>query len=102
MSQTSPSGPVLGGAVGAAPRGALGLDVGTSRIVAARRSGAEYSYESQLNAFVSIPYSKTHGVGRPAPRERPAHGGWSQQILVQGNESEKFAAPPECRDPPAP
>jgi hypothetical protein len=37
---------------------ALGLDVGTSRIVTARGSAGEYSYEAQLNAFVSIPYSK--------------------------------------------
>lgn len=68
---------------------ALGLDVGTSRIVAARRSGAENSYDSQLNAFVSVPYSKI--TAATLLRENVPHTVEAQQILVHGNESEKFA-----------
>lgn len=68
---------------------ALGLDVGTSRIVAARRSGAENSYDSQLNAFVSVPYSKI--TAATLLRESVPHTVEAQQILVHGNESEKFA-----------
>jgi hypothetical protein len=68
---------------------ALGLDVGTSRIVIARRADSDFSYESQLNAFVAIPYSKiTEGV---LERERIPHTVQSGQIIVHGNESEKFA-----------
>ncbi|HEY1339145.1 MAG TPA: hypothetical protein VGF59_16650, partial [Bryobacteraceae bacterium] len=36
----------------------LGLDVGTSRIVVARSAGKKYEYEAQLNAFLTLPYSK--------------------------------------------
>lgn len=68
---------------------ALGLDVGTSRIVAARRSGAENTYDSQLNAFVSVPYSKITAAA--LLRENVPHTVEAQQILVHGNESEKFA-----------
>ncbi len=37
---------------------AIGLDIGTSRIVTARQNKNEFRYDSQLNAFVAIPYSK--------------------------------------------
>ena len=68
---------------------ALGLDVGTSRIVIARRAEDDFRYESQLNAFVAIPYSKiTEGV---LQRERIPHAVKLDQIIVHGNESEKFA-----------
>jgi hypothetical protein len=68
---------------------ALGLDVGTSRIVIARRAEDDFRYESQLNAFVAIPYSKiTEGV---LQRERIPHAVKMDQIIVHGNESEKFA-----------
>lgn len=73
--------------------GILGLDVGTSRIVLARRSGTgnavENTYVSQLNAFVSIPYSKITVAA--LQRENVPHTVEAQQILVHGNESEKFA-----------
>jgi hypothetical protein len=35
---------------------ALGLDIGTSRIVVARNLDKQYQYDSQLNAFLTIPY----------------------------------------------
>jgi hypothetical protein len=69
---------------------ALGLDVGTSRIVLARRGdNSEFTYDSQLNAFVSIPYSKiTAGT---LQRENVPHTLEAGEIVVHGNESEKFA-----------
>jgi hypothetical protein len=68
---------------------ALGLDVGTSRIVVARREERDIRYESQLNAFVAIPYSKiTEAV---LEREKIPHTARAGQIIVHGNESEKFA-----------
>jgi hypothetical protein len=36
----------------------IGLDVGTSRIVTARQTNQEITYATELNAFVSIPYSR--------------------------------------------
>lgn len=67
----------------------LGLDVGTSRIVVARRAEDDFRYESQLNAFVAIPYSKiTEGV---LEREKIPHTVQAGQLVVHGNESEKFA-----------
>ena len=35
-----------------------GLDLGTSRIVAATMSGNQAVFEEQLNAFVALPYTK--------------------------------------------
>jgi hypothetical protein len=68
---------------------AVGLDVGTSRIVTAQRGGQEIQYESQLNAFVTIPYSKiTEGV---LEREKIPYTALANEILVHGNESAKFA-----------
>ncbi len=68
---------------------AVGLDVGTSRIVVAKRPEHEIQFESQLNAFVSIPYSKiTEGV---LQRENIPHTAVAGELIVHGNESEKFA-----------
>ena len=56
----------------------------------AQRTGGDSAYESQLNAFVSIPYSKiTEGA---LEREKIPHtDARRSQIIVHGNESEKFA-----------
>ena len=68
---------------------AIGLDVGTSRIVAARSVGEEIKYGIQLNAFVTIPYSKmTENV---LQKEGVPHAIDSSEIMVHGNESERFA-----------
>lgn len=68
---------------------ALGLDVGTSRIVVAQRTEQDIHYDSQLNAFVAIPHSKiTEGV---LERQKIPHTSLADEILVYGNESEKFA-----------
>jgi hypothetical protein len=67
----------------------IGLDVGTSRIVAARQADDEIRYSTQLNAFVAIPYSKlTENALR---KEGVPHSIEGSEILVHGNESERFA-----------
>jgi hypothetical protein len=67
----------------------IGLDVGTSRICVARRNGEEYQYQTELNAFVTIPYSKmTENVLR---RANIPHTVLGQELVVHGNESDKFA-----------
>ena len=70
--------------------GALGLDVGTSRVVMAQQNeGGRYDYRSQLNAFVALPYSKmTENVLR---KENIPHMVEGDQLIVHGNESERFA-----------
>ena len=72
--------------VGSTP---VGLDVGTSRIVAAWPNETGYVYRSELNSFVTLPYSKfTENVLR---KENVPHTVRASEILVQGNESERFA-----------
>jgi hypothetical protein len=69
---------------------AIGLDVGTSRIVVARRPETEVAYESQLNAFVAIPHSKITQAA--LEREKVPHSVTAGEIIVHGNESDKFAS----------
>lgn len=67
----------------------VGLDVGTSRIVAAWPSETGYIYRSELNSFVTLPGSKfTESVLR---KENVPHTVRGAEIFVQGNESERFA-----------
>ena len=67
----------------------IGLDVGTSRIVVAQKKENEIQYESQLNAFVAVPNSKiTEGV---LEREKIPHVNLAGEIMIHGNESDKFA-----------
>ncbi|HTS29538.1 MAG TPA: hypothetical protein VMH81_26895 [Bryobacteraceae bacterium] len=69
---------------------AMGLDVGTSRIVTARQAADQsIKYDSQLNAFVTIPYSKmTENVLR---KESVSYSVDGEEIVVHGNEAERFA-----------
>jgi len=67
----------------------IGLDVGTSRIVAARSADKRYRYDSQLNAFLTLPYSKL--AADLLHRENVFHEVQGQEILVAGNDAEKFA-----------
>ncbi len=67
----------------------IGLDVGTSRIVLAKPDGEGYQFHSQLNAFVTLPYSKlTAGV---LEKEGIPHKVAGEEILVYGDASERFA-----------
>ncbi len=67
----------------------LGLDVGTSRIVVARNSEAGYQYDAQLNAFLTLPYSKL--AASLLQRENVFHEVIGQEIVVAGNDALKFA-----------
>jgi hypothetical protein len=68
---------------------ALGLDVGTSRICVAQRGGEDTQYRTQLNAFVTLPYSRiTESVLK---KEGIPHNVNGSEIVVHGNEAEKFA-----------
>src|ERR1051325_6620132 len=68
---------------------AVGLDLGTSRIVAARQTEDKIKYDIQLNAFLEIPFSKmTANVLR---KEAVPHAIEPDRIYVHGNESERFA-----------
>jgi hypothetical protein len=68
---------------------AIGLDVGTSRIVTARGAGQDIKYDIQLNAFVTIPYSKM--TESMLQKEGVPHAVDGNEIMVHGNESERFA-----------
>src|SRR5690348_8114947 len=71
------------------PSTAIGLDVGTSRIVAAQRQDKDIQFATQLNAFVTIPFSKlTQSVLK---KERIPHLVADSEITVYGDESERFA-----------
>ena len=67
----------------------LGLDVGTSRIVVARNTDRNYSYEAQLNAFITLPYSKL--AESLLARENVFHEVHGTEIVVAGNDAERFA-----------
>jgi hypothetical protein len=68
---------------------AIGLDVGTSRIVVARQVEQKFQYEAQLNAFVNIPYMKM--TERVLQKENVPYIIDGDQIIVHGNESEALA-----------
>src|SRR5436309_2473922 len=71
------------------PGSAIGLDVGTSRVVMAQRTGDDFQYETQLNAFVSIPYAKL--TASVLEKEGIPHAVQDNKIIVHGNESQQFA-----------
>ncbi len=68
---------------------AKGLDIGTSRIVLATQHNGDIQYASQLNAFVSLPYSKV--TERMLERENIPHRVEKSEILAYGNRVEEFA-----------
>ena len=68
---------------------AVGLDVGTSRVCLAQRMGEEFQYETQLNAFVTIPYSKI--TESTLVKEKVPHSVSGAEIVVHGNDSDRFA-----------
>ena len=67
----------------------LGLDVGTSRIVVARTAGKTYQYDAQLNAFVTLPYTRL--AVNMLERENVCHEVRGPDIVVAGNDAQKFA-----------
>jgi actin-like ATPase involved in cell morphogenesis len=70
-------------------RGALGLDIGTSRIVLADSPDSART-QSHLNAFVAVPYSKiTETILQQNKLVYQRNG---KDIFVYGNDSERFAS----------
>ncbi len=67
----------------------FGLDVGTSRLVLARRTADNFLYESQLNAFVTIPYAKMTEVA--LKNEHVPYSIEGAELIIHGNESARFA-----------
>ncbi len=67
----------------------VGLDVGTSRIVVARSADKKFHYETQLNAFITLPYSKlAHTL---LVREEVFHEVQGEDLVVAGDDAQKFA-----------
>lgn len=67
----------------------MGLDIGTSHIVAGKSLDSNFQYERQLNAFVTIPYTKmAQGL---LNKERIPHAVQGEEILIFGNDAEQFA-----------
>lgn len=67
----------------------IGLDIGTSRIVAARRVNDEEKVLAQLNAFVAIPYSRL--TENSLKRENVPHAVADGQLVIFGDESARMA-----------
>lgn len=67
----------------------LGLDVGTSRIVVARNTERKYEYAAELNAFLTLPYSRL--TENLLQRENVFHEVHGSDLLVAGNDAQKFA-----------
>ena len=69
--------------------GRIGLDLGTSRIVLASTQGDRTQYKTELNAFVSLPYSKM--TKAMLERENIHHTKSGNEILAFGNRVDEFA-----------
>ncbi len=67
---------------------AIGLDVGTSRIVAARKTEQGFQYGTQLNAFLTVPPSKV--TENALKKEGVPHTVESSAIWIHGNDSQRF------------
>ena len=67
----------------------IGLDIGTSRIVAARSNRKKYTYEAQLNAFITLPYSKL--TENLLLQENVFYEVQGDEFVVAGNDAQKFA-----------
>src|SRR3954468_9187613 len=67
----------------------LGLDVGTSRIVVARTTEKKYAYQSQLNAFLTLPYLKL--AESLLQRENVFYEVRGSELVVMGNDAQRFA-----------
>jgi hypothetical protein len=67
----------------------IGLDVGTSRIVVARVTDKRYYYEAQLNAFLTLPFSRL--AENLLQKENVFHEVQDSDIIVAGDDAQKFA-----------
>jgi hypothetical protein len=68
----------------------IGLDVGTSKVVAARRGGRDVACTFQLNAFIPVPYSPV--TERTIQQQADIHHFRDgEDILIFGSAAERFA-----------
>jgi len=77
----------------------MGLDVGTSKVVAARRRGKDIESAAQLNAFIPVPYSRfTETI---LGQNGIAYYRDGEELVIFGTATEKFANMfnAECRRP---
>ncbi len=68
---------------------AIGLDIGTSRLVAASKAAKNFQFQTQLNAFLTLPFSNL--TAQTLTRENIPHEAQGDELLIYGNESERFA-----------
>jgi nucleoid DNA-binding protein len=69
---------------------ALGLDIGTSRMVLASGAAERIKAKSELNAFITVPYSKfTESILKQNKVNYQLNGGKTLQVF--GNEATRFA-----------
>jgi hypothetical protein len=68
---------------------AIGLDIGTSRLVTAGGSNTAPVFETQLNAFLAVPFSRLTEMA--LRRERIAHEAQDGQLIILGNDAERLA-----------
>ncbi len=70
---------------------ALGLDVGTSRLVLANGQADKINTRTELNAFITVPYSKfTENILKQNKVTYQLNG--NQRLQIYGNEAERFAS----------
>ena len=66
-----------------------GVDVGTSKIVAARRKGKDIETAAQLNAFIPVPYSRF--TENTLSQNDISYYREGTELIVYGTATEKFA-----------
>jgi hypothetical protein len=77
----------------------VGLDVGTSKVVAARKKGKEIEAAAQLNAFIPVPYSRfTETI---LGQNDISYYRENDELVIYGTATERFANMfnAECRRP---
>ncbi len=68
---------------------AVGVDIGTSRIVVATKQGDQLRFQSQLNAFVKVPYSPM--TEKALEKDGIPFSRSNGDLSVHGDESLRFA-----------
>ena len=68
----------------------VGLDVGTSKVVSARRGGKDVACAFQLNAFIPVPYSPV--TERTIQQQKEIHHFRDgDEIVIFGSATDRFA-----------
>jgi hypothetical protein len=77
----------------------VGLDIGTSKIVSARKHGADVRTAAELNAFIQVPYSRF--TERTLGQNKIPYYRDDEELVIYGGSTERFANMfnAECRRP---